>query len=251
MGTPEDLSRCQGAGLDYGDRAVAHLERELGREASLQELATFYAAAAGGMQGACAGLLYQVSGIQDTKNWFEAVARITQAIVQGKKVQIAIDQQTTVTELSGASQFQLVPAETQPPAGNGLPEVPPAAETPEAPGVDASQESASCTCFNRSGMCVVCLESLVGRLTKAAGWIAQVQGLSGTLDADCAACTPRILDRAVANAIKKNIPQIQPKGRSKILSAVISALPQLTGLEHWDETIRMAEQLCPELVAES
>lgn len=240
MGTPEDLSRCQGAGLSYGDHASAALERDLGRQADLQELATFYAAAIGGMQGAFAALLHRVAGIDDTREWFTHINRITQAISQGKKAQISIEQITTVTELDGA-------AAPVPPlaSGNGhaVPDAPALAPPPAEP--------LPCSCLNRSGMCVVCLEGLVARLTKAAGWISQAQGLSGALDADCPACTPRILDRAVATAIKKNIAQIQPEHRGKILSAVISALPQLTGLEEWPETYHIAEQLCPELVSPS
>lgn len=241
MGTPEDLSTCRDAGLAYCDQASQYLQQKLGRAPDLEEVATFYAAAVGAMQGAVVALVQEMSGIDDVRAWMAHVSELTQTIARGKKAPLTITQETTVT-------LDPPPAAA---AANGHP-VPeaPAAKTPtaEAPSPEGAHDKIPCACFNKTGMCVVCLEGMVTRLTKAAGWVAQVQELQGALDADCPACTPRILDRAVALAMKKTAATVHPDSLSQVISAVVSALPQLTGHDHWPETIRLAEQLCPSLV---
>lgn len=240
MGTPEDLSICRAEGIAYCDQASRILEQKLGHPPDLEEVATYYASAAGSMQGAMVAVLHEMSGMDDVRAWFSYVCKITQAVAREKKAPFTIEPCTVLADGQ-------VPVETAAVAleNNGHAQPP---ETLPAPGESADAQlppavPLPCACFNKTGMCVVCLEGLVARLVKAGAWISQVQDLSGTLEADCPACTPRIIDRAVANAIRKSIDRVRPENRAKILSAVISALPQLTGLEDWDETFQMAERL--------
>lgn len=239
MGTPEITKQLQDAGFAYCDSAGKALEAALGHGPTLEELATFYGAAIGGMQGAVIALIHEMSP-EDTEMWLGQVAQITQAVLEGKRSPLVVSQALSTVPQKAAP----VPAQTN---GQNPPAPPPAAAVAAAPSGAPPETSPVCACLNKTGMCGVCLESLVARLKRASAWILQVQEFKGVLNADCPACTPRILDRAVAQTMKKTIDGLGMENRHAVLSALLSALPQLTGEEAWPETVHMATQLCPAL----